>query len=256
MESPVTLGRQRVRLARVRAERGSGRDGGAALTTQEHGRGPRRGERRLPMALAVFAAAVLSLLLPSEFRVWEPLRVLYPAFILVLLGILVLGDPGRIDRDRRWLRVTTAMMVGAITAATAFSALRLVVGILTGATFVSPGQLLACGAIVWSTAIIAFALWYWLLDSGGPAARADGSAPGGRPAPAFRFPEQDIPDERYAEWYPQFVDYLAVSFNTSTAFSPTDVSAVRHWSKLWLIAQSAMSLALLVLVVARAVNVL
>jgi hypothetical protein len=73
---------------------------------------------------------------------------------------------------------------------------------------------------------------------------------------AFRFPEQDLPEVVGSGWYPQFVDYLALSFNTSTAFSPADVSAIRHWSKLWLIAQAAISLTLVILVVARAVNVL
>jgi len=57
-------------------------------------------------------------------------------------------------------------------------------------------------------------------------------------------------------WYPQFVDYLALSFNTATAFSPADVSAIRHWSKLWIMAESSISLVLAALVVARAVNVL
>ena len=73
--------------------------------------------------------------------------------------------------------------------------------------------------------------------------------------PAFRFPEQDLPDAD-PHWFPQFVDYFALSFNTSTAFSPTDVSAIRHWSKLLLILESAISLTLIGLVVARAVNVL
>ena len=84
------------------------------------------------------------------------------------------------------------------------------------------------------------------------------SAPGGRRlgAPAFRFIEEDLPDLVGAHWYPQFIDYLALSFNTSTAFSPTYVSAIRHWSKAWLMMESAISLALVVLVVARAINIL
>ena len=72
--------------------------------------------------------------------------------------------------------------------------------------------------------------------------------------PAFRFREQDLEGPGYDHWYPQFVDYLALSFNTSTTFGPTDVSPIRHWSKLWLMTQSAISLALIGLVVARAVN--
>ena len=140
-----------------------------------------------------------------------------------------------------------------ITLASSASAVRLVVGILQKADFTSPGQLLTIGAVVWVTNVIAFALWYWHLDGGGPAARANGS-PGTRAA--FRFPEEDLPALRALGWYPQFVDYFALSFNTGTAFSPTDVSAVRHWSKLLLILEAAISLILVALVVARAVNVL
>lgn len=218
-----------------------------------NGQGQRRGERRLPMALAVLVAAILYEFVPQQFRIWEPLQIGYPVFLLVLLAVLMLGDPGRIDRDSRWLRVTTGVMVAIITLGTATSAARLVLGILQKATFASPGELLTIGVIVWVTNIIAFALWYWLLDAGGPAARANGRTD---VPSAFRFPEQDIPELADVGWYPQFVDYLALSFNTSTAFSPADVSAIRHWSKLWLIAQAAVSLTLVILVVARAVNVL
>lgn len=213
----------------------------------------RQGERRFPMALAVLAAAGFYLMIPSDFRLGKASQYGYPALLLLLLAVLVLGDPGRIDRERRWLRVTTGVMVGIITVGVMVSAVRLVVGILDKADFTSPGQLLSLGAAVWSTNVIAFALWYWHLDSGGPVARANRSSAG---PPAFRFPEHDIDDLVEAGWYPQFVDYLALSFNTATAFSPTDVAAIRHWSKLWLMAESGISLVLAALVIARAVNVL
>lgn len=213
----------------------------------------RRGERRLPMALAVLAASGLYVMIPSDFRLGKASQVGYPLLLILLLAVLVLGDPGRIDRERRWLRVTTGAMIGIITMGVAVSAVRLVAGILNHADFSSPGQLLSIGASVWSTNVIAFALWYWHLDSGGPVARAHGSSTG---LPAFRFPEHDIDSLVKAGWYPQFVDYLALSFNTATAFSPTDVPAIRHWSKLWLMVESAISLVLAALVIARAVNVL
>jgi hypothetical protein len=205
------------------------------------------------MALAVLAAAGLYLMIPADFTIGEASRVGYPVLLVLLLGLLVLGDPGRIDRELPWLRLTTGVMVGIITAGTAVSAVRLVVGILDQADFSSPTQLLTLGAAVWSTNVIAFALWYWHLDSGGPVARAQRS---GQVPPAFRFPEQGIDSLIESGWYPQFVDYLALSFNTATAFSPTDVSAIRHWSKLWLMTESTISLVLAALVIARAVNVL
>src|SRR5687768_12367144 len=102
-------------------------------------------------------------------------------------------------------------MIAVITLATAVSVVRLVVGILRKADFATPGQLRSVGVAVWSTNVIAFAFWYWHLDSGGPAARPKGI--GSVPA-AFKFPEQDIKSLSGSGWYPQFVDYLALSFNT------------------------------------------
>ena len=214
----------------------------------------RQGERRAPMAVAVIVDAGLYFLIPEDFRVAEGVFVLaYPVMLLTFLAVLMIGDPGRIDRQSRWLRITTGLMVALMTVATALSTLRLVVGILQKADFATPGQLLQVGSVVWISNVIAFAFWYWHLDRGGPAVRARGEA---TRAPAFRFIEEDLPDLVGAHWYPQFIDYLALSFNTSTAFSPTDVSAIRHWSKAWLMMESAISLALVVLVVARAINIL
>jgi len=205
------------------------------------------------MALAVLVAGGLYLFVPADFRISQGTHYAYPALLVVFLIVLVIGDPGRIDRDRRWLRLVTGLLIVTITVASAASAVRLVVGILQKADFTSPGELLTIGAVVWITNIIAFALWYWHLDGGGPAARANGRL---HSRPAFRFPEEGIEELGAVVWYPQFVDYFALSFNTSTAFSPTDVSAIRHWSKLVMIVESSISLLLVVLVVARAVNVL
>ena len=214
---------------------------------------PRKGERRLPMAIAVFAAGGLYLLIPEEFRVGELGRVGYTLLLVAFLVVLVVGDPGRIDRDSRWLRFVTGLMILTITLGAAVSVVRLVVGILQKAAFTSPGELLTIGAVAWITCTIAFAFWYWHLDRGGPAARARGA---NAARPAFRFPEEELPDVVGPRWFPQFIDYFALSFNTATAFSPTDVSAIRHWAKLTLILESAISLTLIGLVVARAVNVL
>jgi hypothetical protein len=74
--------------------------------------------------------------------------------------------------------------------------------------------------------------------------------------PGFVFPEMQHVEFVGAAWYPIFVDYFAYAFATSTAFSPTDVSAVRPWSKLLQIVQESVSLVVSLLVVARAVNIL
>jgi hypothetical protein len=203
------------------------------------------------MVAAALVAVGLHQLMPGDFRLTP--HWMYPALIAVFLLILVVGDPGRIDRQQRWLRVTTSLLIGLITLVNAFSVARLVDGVLTkGQSFDTAGQLLVIGAVVFLTNVIAFALWFWDLDGGGSAARAAR----GRQSTAFVFPETLVPRLVAAGWYPQFIDYLALSFNTATAFGPADVSAIRPWAKLMMIAEATISLALATLVVARAVNIL
>jgi hypothetical protein len=128
-----------------------------------------------------------------------------------------------------------------------------VTGIIRGANFSTDANiLLASGGAIWLSNVIAFGLWYWDLDRGGAAARARGS---GRP-PAFVFPEMTNAQYVGPDWYPKFVDYLHLSFTTATAFSPTDVSAIKPWAKLMMMAEEAISLVVAILVVSRAVNIL
>jgi hypothetical protein len=173
--------------------------------------------------------------------------------LAVLMVALIAGDPGRIDRQATWLQVLTGVLIGLITVANAGSSVRLVYAIIKTEPFTNdPNILLASGAIIWLTNIIAFGLWYWDLDRGGPAARALGTGT----SPAFVFPEMSIPELVRDGWYPSFVDYLHLSYSTSMAFSPTDVSAIKPWAKLMMMAEETISVVVGILVVARAVNIL
>jgi hypothetical protein len=204
------------------------------------------------MALAVVATGLLRAALPHELRNGDAAW-LFLVLLVVLLGILIIGDPGRIDRDRPWLHNLTSVLIGLISVANADAAVRLVVGIIDVSNFTQNAKvLLASGAAIWLSNIIAFALWYWNLDRGGPAARAAGTDT----ASALIFPEMLHPQHVGPDWSPTFVDYFHFSFATATAFSPTDVSAVKPWAKLMLMAESAISLVVGILVVARAVNIL
>ncbi len=210
------------------------------------------GEPRWPMALAVVATGLLRATLPHQLRNGDATWV-FLVILVVLLAALIIGDPGRIDRDRPWLHNLTSVIIGLITLANADAAVRLVVGIVDVSNFTQNAKvLLASGAAIWLTNIIAFALWYWNLDRGGPARRAAGT--GG--SPALIFPEMLHPQHVGEGWYPTFVDYFHFSFATAAAFSPTDVSAVKTWAKLMMMVESAISLVVGILVVARAVNIL
>ena len=211
-----------------------------------------RGESRWPMAAAVLAVGVLRIFLPPELRVSDASG-LFLVVIVVMVFALILGDPGRIDREVRWLRVLTGALIAVITLVNAGSSVRLVISIIYAEPFTQTARvLLACGGIIWLTNVIAFGLWYWDLDRGGAAARAAGSTR----RPAFLFPEMSNPDFVGENWSPAFVDYLHLSFTTATAFSPTDVSPLKPWAKVMMMSEETISLALGILVVARAVNIL
>jgi hypothetical protein len=205
------------------------------------------------MALAVLVAGGLRAVLPPELRAGDARWVFVVVVLVPLLAVMVIGDPGRIDRDSTWLRVLTGTLIGLISAVNASAAVRLVAGIIGNASFTHDANiLLASGGAIWLTNVIAFGLWYWDLDRGGAAARARGDDR----LPAFVFPEMTNPQYVPAGWYPKFMDYLHVSFTTATAFSPTDVSAIKSWAKLMMMAEEAISLVVAVLVVSRAVNIL
>jgi len=210
------------------------------------------GEHWWPIAAAIIVVAGLHVALPARYRV-QPAW-LFPTVLLVLLAVLIIGDPGRIDRQKAWLRIVTSAVIAVITLANLLAAARLVVEILTNNKLFAnhPGGLLAAGAVVWATNVIAFGLWYWDLDRGGAAARAH------RPYdnPAFVFPEMQHTDFVSATWVPRFVDYLSLAFWTATAISPTDISAIKPWSKLLMMMEAAGSIVLAALVIARAINVL
>ncbi|HJZ09495.1 MAG TPA: hypothetical protein VJ283_15510 [Trebonia sp.] len=210
------------------------------------------GEHWWPIAAAIIVVAGLHVALPARYRV-QPAW-LFPTVLLVLLAVLIIGDPGRIDRQKASLRIVTSAVIAVITLANLLAAARLVVEILTNNKLFAnhPGGLLAAGAVIWATNVIAFALWYWDLDRGGAAARAHHPYDN----PAFVFPEMQHTDYVPANWVPRFVDYLSLAFWTATAISPTDISAIKPWSKLLMMMEAAGSIVLAALVIARAINVL
>ena len=140
---------------------------------------PARGEARWPMAAAVLAGLVLTMLRPAEVRVTP--RPVLPAVELVLLGVLIARDPGRIDRRAAWLRGGSIAVV-ALLALDAVVATVHLVTVLTqgGHVTASAAALLTAGAVVWASNVVVFSLLYWELDSGGAAARAHRMPPGCR----------------------------------------------------------------------------
>jgi len=208
-------------------------------------------ESRWPTVGALLAAICLTALLPDSVRLGPVF--LLPGLELALLVVLIIGDPGKIDQRDRWIRwaslaLMTVLILGALWATVSLIHI-LVVGkdpIANEAT-----KLLEAGTVVWMSNNIAFSLFYWDVDSGGSAARLYR-----RPRfPDLAFPQHLNPDIAPPGWRPLFVDYLYLGFTNATAFSPTDVMPLAAWAKAAMTVQSLISLAILGLVVARAVNV-
>jgi uncharacterized membrane protein len=178
---------------------------------------------------------------------------LIPLLAGLLLIALAIGDPGRIDRRSAGLRALRIGLVALLIAQAAWSTSHLVIDLVKGGPETNDATvLLVTGAVIWVGNNIAFALLYWELDCGGPAARAHGMPK----YPDLAFPGELNPQVVPPDWRPVFVDYLYLSLTNALAFSPTDVMPLKHWAKLSMALQSIVSVALLGLIIARAVNVL
>ena len=211
-------------------------------------------EPRWPVALALGVFIAISITL----RVVEPHREslgapwLVPAVEIGLLLVLLAADPAHVSGRRRWLRPISIVLVLLLAAAALVSTAVLIVDLVRGGNVTeSATSLLASGAVIWLGNCLVFGLLYWLLDSGGPYARFVGE----REFPDFAFTQQQSPELAPTDWRPRYVDYLILGLTTSTAFSPTDVLPLSAWAKLTTALQSLISLTVVGLVIARAVNV-
>ncbi|MFE5809501.1 hypothetical protein [Streptomyces sp. NPDC056491] len=203
------------------------------------------------MAAAVIASAVLTLLLPDDLRLGP--RWALPLAEGLLLVALISGDPGRISRRSTVLRSVAVALVVVLVGSAIWSTVQLIDDLIHGGHETnSANALLLAGGSVWASTVLAFSLLYFELDSGGPAARAHHMPP----TPALAFPQQLSPELNAPHWRPHYIDYLYLGFTNSTALSPTDVMPLAPWAKSVMTLQSILSLMILGLVVARAVNVL
>jgi hypothetical protein len=208
------------------------------------------GEPRWPMAGAVVAAMVLTILLPGAIRLGP--RWLLPLIEGALLVAVIVGDPGRISRRSQLLRAISIALVFVLALGTLWATGQLIDDLIHGGPETnSASDLLEAGSVVWVSNNIAFALLYWELDGGGAAARAHHAAD----HLDLAFPQQLNPRIAAPNWQPRFIDYLYLGFTNATAFSPTDVMPLVPWAKITMAVQSVISIAILGLVIARAVNV-
>jgi len=209
------------------------------------------GESRWPMAGAVVATMVLTILLPDDLRLAP--RWVLPTVEGLLLVALIAGDPGRISRRSTALRAVSIALISVLALSAVWSTIQLIDDIVHGGPETSSASdLLQSGGNVWACTVLAFSLLYFELDGGGPAARAEHMSG----SPDLAFPQQLSPEVAAPGWRPRYIDYFYLGVTNSMAFSPTDVMPLAAWAKLMMAVQSVASLLILGLVVARAVNVL
>ncbi len=201
-----------------------------------------------PSLVALLAAGGLYAALPQSLA-------LGPRWMLIALVLFTLA-PSEFLHSRghhKFCRPIGFFVISAVTLGMIVSVVLLVRAI--PAHVVDPEQLLHSATALWLSNILVFAVWYWRLDAGGPHQRSlrDQNT---HSHGAFLFPQMTIAHSNQDKWAPLFVDYLFLAFNTSTALSPTDVPVLSRWAKALMMVQSAISLAVVGLLAARAVNIL
>ena len=221
------------------------------LTRAETTAQPQDAEPRWPAFVAVLAVGGLYAGLPNVLTMGP--RWFFPVVVLALLIPNIVSHRTGRHRLNAFLGFAVdAVLTAGLTVSVAFLIAAL------PAHKETPIDLLFSAASLWVTNILVFALWYWRLDAGGPHKRDERP---GHTEGAFLFPQMTMSDEALRQsgqrrWSPNFVDYLFLAFNTSTAFSPTDVPVLARWAKVLMMIQSLLSLLIIALLAARAVNIL
>ena len=205
-----------------------------------------RAEPRWPAMAALLGVGVLRLALPESLAAG-------PGWLLIaIVAILMIPTVWTRSRGLHHFNKVLGYVLVCIVTADMIWSLGLLVAALPSHS-IDPRVLLRASAALWVSNILVFASWYWRLDAGGPQAR---DLRGDHTDGAFLFPQMTRTNRPSRSWSPGFVDYLFLAFNTSTAFSPTDCPVLTRWAKLLMMLQALISLATVVVLAARAVNIL
>ena len=207
-------------------------------------------------AIAGVIAFQLLLALVSRAQAWKLWSLPWWVWLLPVGPELALLLPLAWRRPRRRLeqlghrRKVALALLGVVSVANGLL-LAALIGSLVSGDERSGGQLLLKGVTVWGTNVIAFGLWFWGFDRGGPVRRLQPE----QPPPDFQFPQTENPQLAAPGWHPQLVDYVYISFTNAIAFSPTDAMPLSRRAKLLMLVESGISAITVLLVAARAVNI-
>jgi len=215
-------------------------------------------ESRWEAAPAVATIIGFQVLLASVSRLehWTLWTLPWWVWLISVPPELALLIPLAWDRPRHRLeqlglrRMVALALLGVISLTNALLLVALIGSLVKGQEK-SGAQLLLKAVTVWGTNVIAFGIWYWGVDRGGPVRRLQPDPP----SPDFQFPQMENPQLAEPGWYPQLIDYIYISFTNSIAFSPTDAMPLTRRVKLLMLSESAISAITILLVAARSVNI-
>jgi hypothetical protein len=211
-----------------------------------------RHTRRWPASLAVIVVLALQLAVPAQITALP--RWLLPAIGAALLIPLVWTNPFRLRMDEPWLRYIELVLLAVLVLINAIYLIGMIVYLDAGHS--NNGVVLVKAALlIWVTNVVAFAVWYWEIDRGGPFARMPEHEHEEERADLL-FPQMTVDLPGWQGWLPGFTDYLFVAFTAATAFSPTDTMPLTGRTKALMGIQSGISLLTIAIIAARAVNVL
>lgn len=220
--------------------------------SQQHSLHPEDEEPRWPAAVALISLGAIYAVLPSNLLFGG-----YRWTLLIIIAALLIPSILAHRVGNHFLNEVFGIMVNSVVTLAMIWSLIMLIQALPKHS-IEPNALLRSAAVLWTGNILVFASWYWRLDAGGPHRRdlmqyhIDG---------AFLFPQMTMSPELKAaadeeSWAPNFVDYLFLAFNTSTAFSPTDTPPLSRWAKMLMIVQASISLLVIAILGGRAVNIL
>ena len=214
------------------------------------------GEPRWHAALGVAVALVLYITLPPKFT-FGPFW-LAPLLVFGLLVPLLLLSPHR-HRESVWQRVASITHIAVLNFFNVATLVLLLIDLVNSSGHKFSGLELVLAAVqIWLTNLIVYALWFWEVDGGGPDRRAHGTFDQIHARADFLFPQMALGADVQKSYgfRPGFFDYAYLSFNTATAFSPTDTFALTPVAKLLMMGEGIVSLITIAVIAGRAVNIL
>jgi uncharacterized membrane protein len=210
-----------------------------------------RDEPRWPPALAILAVLALLAALPGHVHVL-PVWISYLAALAVIVPMAAVAVT---SGNTLWLGIERTMIIllAVVYVANTIGEVADMIGVITlHPTGNNAFSLLSSSVAIWIANVLMFSLLYWQVDGGGPYARASKL----KIRPDWVFPQPAAPEDLPPDWRPLFLDYLYLGYNTATAFSPTDALPLTRRAKMLMMIESTISLLTMVVIVARAINII